>query len=159
MDTVELNVNGDKRRVEAYPGARLLYILRNDFDCKGVRFGCGTGHCGSCTVLLDERAVQSCDMPLSAADGREVTTVEDLARDRVGRVVRETFLQEQAAQCGYCINGIMMSATALLRRTLEPSSAQMADMLHRHLCRCGVHPRIVRAIQLAAVRLRTEAAS
>lgn len=158
-DIVELSVNGEKRRVVAYPGARLLYILRNDFDCKGVRFGCGTGHCGACTVLLNDRSVQSCDTPLTDADGREVTTAENLIRDPVGRVVREIFLQEQAAQCGYCINGIMMSVTALLRRTLEPSAAQTDGMLQRHLCRCGAHQRILRSISLAALRLRTEVSS
>lgn len=153
METVQLSVNGEKRRVEAYPNARLLYILRNDFNCKGVRSGCGTGHCGSCTVLLDERAVQACDTPLTAADGCEVTTAEILSKDPVGLVVRETFLQEQAAQCGYCINGIMMSATALLHRTLEPSSEQLDKMLRRHLCRCGAHQRILRSIKLAAEQL------
>jgi nicotinate dehydrogenase subunit A len=96
-------------------------------------------------------------MPLPAAEGHAVTTVEGLEADHVGKVVRESFLRQQAAQCGYCINGILMSATALLRRTFEPSEAQMRDMLQRHLCRCGVHQRIVRAVQLAAARLRSGA--
>jgi len=156
VDTVELIVNGEKRRVATYPGARLLYILRNEFMCKGARFGCGTGHCGACTVLLDDRAVQSCDTPLEEAHGHAVMTAENLAHDAVGKLVRETFLHEQAAQCGYCINGIMMSATALLRQTLEPSPKELADLLHRHLCRCGAHQRILRSIKRAAMLLQTQ---
>jgi nicotinate dehydrogenase subunit A len=127
----------------------LLYLLRNDLDCKGTRFGCGTGDCGACTVLLDGRAVQSCTTPLWSLTGQQVTTVEGLAHDPVGVLVREAFLQEQAAQCGYCINGIIISVTALLHRNATPGRIEVMEALNRHLCRCGTHVRILRAVQRA----------
>ncbi|MGH8210413.1 MAG: (2Fe-2S)-binding protein [Steroidobacteraceae bacterium] len=159
MSAVELRVNGVTHALETDPETALLYVLRNTLGCKGVRFGCGTGHCGACTVLVDGQSAQSCDMPLSAAAAREVTTIEAICHDPVGSVLRDAFLLDQAAQCAYCINGILASATALLRRTLTPSSDDIGRMLHRHLCRCGAHQRIVKAIDTAAARLRAQAAS
>jgi nicotinate dehydrogenase subunit A len=155
----ELKVNGSTHRVGADENDLLLYVLRNDLDCKGVRFGCGAGHCGACTIWMDGRAVQSCDMPLWAATGHELTTVEHLRDDPVGAVVLDAFLEHQAAQCGYCINGILMSATALLRRTTAPTEADLHETMHRHLCRCGAHARILKAIETAAARLRMEGLS
>lgn len=157
--SIELQVNGVSRRVQAGDNDLLLYVLRNDLDCKGVRFGCGAGNCGACTVLMDGRAVQSCDMPMWGVAGRSLSTPEQLAGDPVGAVVLDAFLELQAAQCGYCINGIMMSVTALLHRTTSPTPAQLRDTLHRHLCRCGAHARILRAIEAAAARLREEASA
>lgn len=157
--SLELQVNGVSHRVQAGENDLLLYVLRNDLDCKGVRFGCGAGNCGACTVLMDGRAVQSCDMPMWGVAGRSLSTPEQLAGDPIGAVVLEAFLELQAAQCGYCINGIMMSVTALLQRTTSPTSAQLQDTLHRHLCRCGAHARILRAIAAAAARLRAEASA
>ncbi|WP_341893340.1 2Fe-2S iron-sulfur cluster-binding protein [Variovorax sp. YR752] len=156
---IELQVNGVSHRVQAGENDLLLYVLRNDLDCKGVRFGCGAGNCGACTVSMDGRAVQSCDMPMWGVAGRALTTPEQLAGDPVGAVVLDAFLDLQAAQCGYCINGIMMSVTALLHRTTSPRSAELQDTLHRHLCRCGAHARILRAIETAAARLRAEASA
>ena len=153
--SVTIRVNGRTHEVSADPDAPLLYVLRNDLDFKGSRFGCGTGNCGACTVMVDGHAVQSCTTPLwsiLANPGQEILTIEGLAADPVGAVVREAFLEEQAAQCGYCINGIIISATALLKRTAQPSQAEILAALDRHLCRCGTHVRILRAIQ-RAIRL------
>jgi nicotinate dehydrogenase subunit A len=152
--TLKLRVNGVEREVSAEPGTPLLYILRNDLGLKGTRFGCGEGHCGACTVLVDGKPLQSCDTPLWSAAGHEVTTVEGLSRDGRLHPVQQAFIDEQAAQCGYCINGIMMSAVALLERNPEPGEADIAAALERNLCRCGTHVRILRAIARAAVTLR-----
>jgi nicotinate dehydrogenase subunit A len=129
--------------VQADPATPLIYVLRNDLGLKGVRFGCGTGHCGSCTVVMDGRAIQSCDTPLWSAAGKQITTVEGLGE---GHPLREAFLEEQAAQCGYCINGILMSVSSLK----NPTEEQLFKALDRHLCRCGTHVRILKAIQRAA---------
>lgn len=155
---VTISVNGRTREVQADPDAPLLYLLRNDLEFKGSRFGCGTGNCGACTVIVDGHAVQSCTTPLwsvSSTSGQEIWTIEGLATDPVGSLVREAFLQEQAAQCGYCINGIIVSVTALLKRISLPSQAEILEALSRHLCRCGTHVRILRAIQ-RAIRLIEE---
>jgi len=140
-------VNGASYEVQAEAATPLLYILRNDLNLKGVRFGCGTGHCGSCTVVMDGRAIQSCDTPLWSAAGQEITTVEGLGE---AHPLRQAFLDEQAAQCGYCINGILMSAAALLEKNKSPSKNKITEALERHLCRCGTHVRILKAIQRAA---------
>lgn len=144
-----LKVNGAGHALEADPGTPLVYVLRNDLKLKGTRFGCGTGHCGSCTVLMDGNAVQSCDTPLWAAAGREITTIEGLGGSQPHPLIA-AFVEEQALQCGYCINGIVMAAAALLQKNPDPDDAQIAAALERHLCRCGTHVRILRAIRRAA---------
>ena len=156
-ETLKLRVNGVEREVRADPATPLLYILRNDLQLKGTRFGCGEGHCGACTVLVDGKPLQSCDTPLWSAAGHEITTVEGLARDGAPHPVQQAFLDEQAAQCGYCINGIMMSAVALLERNPDPGEAEIAAALDRNLCRCGTHVRILRAVGRAARMLRERA--
>jgi len=153
-DTVKLKVNGVEREVRAEPATPLLYILRNDLGLKGTRFGCGEGHCGACTVLVDGKPMQSCDTPLWSAAGHEVTTVEGLSRGGALHPVQQAFISEQAAQCGYCINGIMVSAVALLERNPDPSETEIAAALDRNLCRCGTHVRILRAIARAAEAMR-----
>jgi nicotinate dehydrogenase subunit A len=153
-ETLKLRVNGIEREVRAEPATPLLYILRNDLGLKGTRFGCGEGHCGACTVLLDGNAVQSCDTPLWSAAGHEITTVEGLPQGGAPHPLQQAFIAEQAAQCGYCINGIMMSAAALLGRNPDPSEAEIVAALDRNLCRCGTHVRILRAIARAAATLR-----
>jgi nicotinate dehydrogenase subunit A len=145
-----LRVNGRAQEVAAEPNTPLLYVLRNDLGLKGTRFGCGAGHCGSCTVLVDGNAVQSCDTPLWSASGREITTIEGLGSAERPHPLQQAFLGEQAAQCGYCINGIIMAAAALLKRTPRPTDAEIAAALDRNLCRCGTHVRILRAIRRAA---------
>jgi len=145
-----LRVNGRAREVAAEPNTPLLYVLRNDLGLKGTRFGCGVGHCGACTVLVDGNAVQSCDTPLWSASGREITTIEGLGSAEQPHPLQQAFLGEQAAQCGYCINGIIMAAAALLKRTPRPTDAEIAAALDRNLCRCGTHVRILRAIRRVA---------
>ena len=145
-----LKVNGADREVSAEPNTPLVYLLRNDLALKGTRFGCGSGHCGACTVLMDGNAVQSCDTPLWSAAGRSITTIEGLGSAEHPHPLQQAFLDEQAAQCGYCSNGIIMSAAALLRKNRDPSDAEIAAALDRNLCRCGTHVRILRAIRRAA---------
>jgi len=153
-ETLKLRVNGIERELRAEPATPLLYILRNDLGLKGTRFGCGEGHCGACTVLFDGKAVQSCDTPLWSAVGHDITTVEGLSQGGALHPLQQAFIGEQAAQCGYCINGIMMSAVALFERNPDPSEAEIIAALERNLCRCGTHVRILRAIAKAAAMLR-----
>lgn len=151
--TVEFTLNGVACRSEAAADTPLLYVLRNDFDLTAAKFGCGLGQCGSCTVLVDGRPVQSCDVPLWSVAGRDVETLEQLRQCGEGRALQDAFVGEQAAQCGYCIPGILVSATALLRMTPAPDDEQIAAALSRNLCRCGTHVRILRAIRRAAEKL------
>ncbi len=150
MERVKLQVNGREHEVAAEAKTPLLYILRNDLGLKGTRFGCGTGHCGACTVLMDGKAIQSCDTPLWSVEGREITTIEGLGTREKLHPLQEAFLDEQAAQCGYCINGIIMSAAALLQRSKNPTEEEVTKALERNLCRCGTHVRILRAIRNVA---------
>ena len=148
--TIQLEVNGQRHAVAAAEETPLLYVLRNDLKLKGARFGCGLGQCGACTVLVDGRPVQSCDFPLSAAAGKRVTTIEGLIKDGKPHPLQQAFVAEQAAQCGYCATGIIMSAKALLDANPRPSDAQIRAALKGNLCRCGTHLRILRAIKRAA---------
>ena len=150
----EFIVNGRLASVKVDADTALLYVLRNDLCLKGTRPGCATGACGSCTVMLDGRAVQSCDTPMWAVNERAITTVEGLGTFERPHPVQQAFLDLQAAQCGYCINGIMMSIAALLAITPEPSEAQLQTTLKRHLCRCGTHFRILQAARRAAILAR-----
>ncbi len=156
--TIELNVNGTQRAVTVAADTPLIYILRNDLQLKGTRFGCGAGVCGCCTVLLDGRGIQSCNTPVSAAEGREVTTIEGLGQGRgekpgskaVPHPLQQAFVEEQAGQCGYCLTGMIMGATALLARNPSPTEAEIRSGLDIHLCRCGAYDRILRAIRRAS---------
>ena len=141
-----LTLNGVMVSTDADPATPLLYALREDFRLNGAKFGCGLGQCGACTVLLDDEPVFSCVTPLLAVEGRRVRTIEGL---RDGPVQR-AFIQEQAAQCGYCIPGMMMRAQALLERQIFPSDAEIRRFMQPNLCRCGTHMRILRAIRRAA---------
>ena len=160
-ETFKLRINGRECEVEAEPNTPLLYILRNDLKLKGTRFGCGEAQCGACNVLLDGNPAPSCDTPLWSVPGHEITTIEGIASPDTGGLhpVQQAFIDEQAIQCGYCIDGIIISAVALLRRESDPSDAQIAAALDRNLCRCGTHVRILRAIRAAAraMRRQTEA--
>jgi nicotinate dehydrogenase subunit A len=153
-ETFKLRVNGRDCEVQAEPGTPLLYILRNDLKLKGTRFGCGEGQCGACNVLLDGNAVPSCDTPLWSVPGHEVTTIEGIGGESGLHPLQQAFIDEQAIQCGYCIDGIIISAVALLRRERDPSDTQIAAALDRNLCRCGTHVRILRAIRAAARAMR-----
>ena len=147
---ITLTVNGKSHSVSAEPETALLYVLRNDLKLKGARFGCGLGQCGACTVLVDGKPVQSCDFPLSAAVGKAITTIEGLAPDGELHPLQAAFIAEQAAQCGYCVTGIIMAAKALLDANPRPADAEIRSALKGNLCRCGTHQRILNAIKRAA---------
>ncbi|MDB5883618.1 MAG: (2Fe-2S)-binding protein [Ramlibacter sp.] len=150
MAKINLRVNGTSRTLDADPQMPLLYALRNDLELKGPRFGCGKGQCGACSVLVDGAVVRSCVTPMSTVKGRAVTTLEGLGSSAKPSVVQAAFIEEQAAQCGYCINGMVMAATALLKSNPQPSETQIREALATHLCRCGTHTRIVKAVQRAS---------
>ena len=143
---IELHVNATIVRVSVDPETPLLYVLRNDLQLKGTRFGCGVGMCGACTVLVDGRAVESCDVPTGSVAGRLITTIEGLARDGELNPLQDAFLAEQAGQCGYCLSGILVATSALLEADPSPSEAAIREALDGHICRCGAHARILRAI-------------
>src|SRR5687767_10084924 len=139
----ELEVNGARREVAASPDTPLLYVLRNDLGLFGTRFGCGSGQCGACFVLIDGRAMASCDLPVSFAERKKVTTIEGLGAEHP---VQKALVAGQAAQCGYCMSGIVMSAVAFLETNKTPTEAELRSALDKNLCRCGAHNRVVRAI-------------
>ena len=150
---VTLLVNGTKHTLPVLPSAPLLYALRNDLCLNGPKYGCGLGECGACTVLIDGVAARSCAIPVSGVAGREITTLEGLGSRVQMHPVQQAFVDEQAAQCGYCLNGMIMSTVALLRRERRPSDARVREALSHNLCRCGTHIEILRAVQRAAVLL------
>ena len=147
---ITIEVNGRQHTVDADGEAPLLYILRNDLKLKGARFGCGSGACGACTVVIDGKAVQSCDISLAAAAGKRITTIEGIGSIEEMHALQRAFVEEQAAQCGYCTSGIIMTAYALLARSAQPSETEIRVALDGNICRCGTHARILRAIQRAA---------
>jgi len=146
----QLQVNGSKHALQAEENTPLLYVLRNDCDLRGTRFGCGVGQCGACHVLLDGVSVPACDTPLWATEGKAVVTVEGLGCGAGLHPLQQAFIDEQAGQCGYCLSGILISAAALLAQQPQPTEAQVRQALDKHLCRCGAHNRIVRAVLRAA---------
>lgn len=152
--TLTLHVNGKDREVQTDAETPLLYALRNDLGLVGTRYGCGIGQCGTCTVIIDGKAVQSCDVPVSAVIGKQITTVEALAVDATPHPLQRAFIDEQAAQCGYCASGILMAAKALLDTNPDPQDADIRKALEGNLCRCGTHGRILRAIKRAAKEMR-----
>jgi len=153
MATVKMEVNGAARGVEVDdPQTPLLYVLRNDLGLTGTKFGCGLAQCGACTVLVDGRAVRSCSTAASAAQSRRVTTIEGLGSPERPDPLQAAFIEEQAAQCGYCTSGMIMSARALLAQTPRPTEAQVRQALAGNLCRCGSHVRVIRAVLRAAAK-------
>ena len=160
--SVSLRVNGAVRQVSADAATPLLYVLRNDLNLLGTRFGCGSGQCGACHVLVDGTSVPSCDTPLGSVHGRSVTTVEGLATPTPGAAalhpLQQACVDEQAAQCGYCLSGVLVTAMELLRNNTQPSDAAVRQALDKHLCRCGSHNRMVRAVLRATQVLREAAA-
>ena len=145
-----LNVNGTPREIAADPETPLLYVLRNDLKLKGARFGCGLGQCGACTVIVDGKAVQSCDVPASAVAGKSITTIEGIGTAEAPHPLQRALIRHQAGQCGYCLSGIIMSAKALIDAKPRPSDAEIREALAGNLCRCGTHTRILSAIRTAA---------
>ena len=147
---ITLKVNGHEHQVESDPDTPLLYVLRDEINLNAAKFGCGLGQCGACTVIVDGKAVFSCVTPLLLLEGRQVTTLEGLGTIDAPAPIQRAFMEEQAAQCGYCIAGMMMRAQALLQKNHKPTDAQIRAELAPHLCRCGTHMRILRAVHRAA---------
>jgi nicotinate dehydrogenase subunit A len=152
--TFRFLVNGHSRDVTCRPDAPVLYVLRNDLDLRGSRFGCGLGQCGACMILLDGHPTPSCDLPAWAAEGHEIVTIEGLSDDPEMQALQDAFVARQAAQCGYCMSGILVSACALLRNDTAPDRGGIAEALDRNLCRCGSHGRVLDAVQDAARTVR-----
>ena len=150
MSSIALKVNGSVHTVDVDPATPLLYVLSDDLALNGPKFGCGLGQCGACAVIVRGRAVRSCVTPVGTLNGAEVTTLEGLGTVERPHPIQQAFIDEQAAQCGYCINGMVMTAAALLARTPKPAEAAIRDALAGNLCRCGTHMRILRAVRRAA---------
>lgn len=149
MASVNLTVNGVRRSVEAAADTPLLWVLRDELELTGTKYGCGVGQCGACTVLMDDMPIASCLMPLAAAAGRRITTIEGLSADGAHPVQR-AWLAENVAQCGFCQAGLIMETVGLLARTSNPSDAEITAALQGHLCRCGTYPRLASAVRRAA---------
>lgn len=152
--SISITVNGKHHRLAVPTDTPLLYVLRNDLQLNGPKFGCGEGQCGACTVQVGNNATRSCVFPVGAVGAAHVTTVEGLARGQQLHALQKAFLAEQAAQCGYCSSGMLMAAKALLERNPNPDEATIRREMSGQKCRCGVHNRIVRAIQRASQELR-----
>lgn len=150
MIVIKLNINGREERLDVPGDTPLLYVLRNDLGLNGPKFGCGLAQCGACMVLVDGRPMQSCAMPASAAEGREVTTLEGLGGRENPHPLQLAFIEEQAMQCGYCASGMIVSGAALLKANPDPSEAEIRGALKNNLCRCGTHNRILKAVRRAA---------
>lgn len=148
--TIHLKVNGEPHDVSAEPGTMLLYVLRDSLGLHGPKFGCGLSECGACTIHLDGEATHSCVLPVEAVEGHEITTLEGLGSTEHPSALQQAFIAEQAVQCGYCINGMIMTAAALLKKNPHPTRDEIKQALDGNLCRCGTHMRIVRAIERAA---------
>jgi nicotinate dehydrogenase subunit A len=154
-----LKVNGRDHQVDAEADTPLLYVLRDDLALNAAKFGCGLGQCGACTVIVDGKAVLSCVTPMLLLEGKQVTTLEGLGSIETPAPIQRAFMEEQAAQCGYCIAGMMMRAQALLQRNAKPTDDEIRAEMEPHLCRCGTHMRILRAIRRAAHLMQTADAS
>ena len=157
MSQFDLTVNGSKQRVDTDADTPLLYVLRDDLHLNGAKFGCGLGQCGACTVMVGDAAVLSCLMPVSTIGARPVKTIEGLGSAAHPSVLQQAFIDEQAAQCGYCIAGMIMRAQALLEKIPAPTDAQIRTHMALNLCRCGTHMRILRAIRRASTKLAGKA--
>jgi nicotinate dehydrogenase subunit A len=154
-----LKVNGKDHQIDADPDTPLLYVLRDNLELNAAKFGCGLGQCGACTVIVDGKAVLSCVTPLVLLNGKQVTTLEGLGSIEAPAAIQRAFMEEQAAQCGYCIAGMMMRAQALLLRNARPTDDEIRAELELNLCRCGTHMRILRAVHRAAHLMQTADAS
>jgi nicotinate dehydrogenase subunit A len=147
---ITLEVNGTIHRLDSNPATPLLYVLRDELKLNGAKFGCGLGQCGACTVIADGEAIYSCSVPISVLEGRRIRTLEGLGTLEKPGLVQRAFIEEQAAQCGFCIPGMIMRAQALLERQPAPTQAEIRQALRGNLCRCGTHMRILRAVERAA---------
>ena len=150
MAQITLNVNGKSRMVDVDPTTPLLYVLRDDLELHGPRFGCGLSQCGACTVIIDGSTVRSCSYPVSSAKNKQITTLEGLGTVAHPHALQAAFIEEQAAQCGYCMNGMIMTAKVLLDKNPHPNDEDIKRALDGNLCRCGSHLRVIRAVKRAA---------
>jgi len=150
MARIPLKVNGKTQVVDVEPDMPLLYALRNDLQLNGPKYGCGLAQCGACTVIMDGAAIRSCVTPVTAAQNRAVTTLEGLGSTKKMHKIQQAFVDEQAVQCGYCINGMIMTTKALLDKNPRPADSQIKEALAGNLCRCGTHIRILRAVKRAS---------
>ena len=153
MAKMTLRVNGKSQTVDAEPEMPLLYALRNDLQLNGPKFGCGLAQCGACTVIIDGAAIRSCVTPVAAAQNKAITTLEGLGNTKKLHKIQQAFVDEQAVQCGYCINGMIMTTKALLDKNPKPTDSQIKEALAGNLCRCGTHIRILRAVKRASGQL------
>ncbi len=151
---ITLNVNSKSRQVDVDPATPLLYVLRDHLELNGAKFGCGLGQCGACTVMADGEAIFSCVVPVSVLQGRRIKTLEGLGTIENPGPVQRAFIEEQAAQCGFCIPGMIMRAQALLEKNPTPSQAEIRQSLNTNLCRCGTHMRVLRAVERAASAMK-----
>jgi aerobic-type carbon monoxide dehydrogenase small subunit (CoxS/CutS family) len=151
---ITLTINGRRHEVDADPDTPLLYVLRDDLQLNGAKFGCGFGQCGACTVMVDGKAIFSCVTPIALLLARQIKTIEGLGTESAPGVVQRAFIDEQAAQCGYCIAGMVMRAQALLERNPSPTEDQIREAMMPNLCRCGTHMRILRAVERAALAMK-----
>jgi nicotinate dehydrogenase subunit A len=154
MSVFNLNVNGQSHSVDVDPGTPLLYVLSDDLELRGPKFGCGLGQCGSCTVIAGGRAIRSCMTPVSALAGSEITTLEGLGTAEKPHAIQKAFIDEQAMQCGFCVNGVIMTAKAFLDKNPKATAAQIQQAMSGVLCRCHAHVRMLRAIQRYAAEVR-----
>ncbi|MDX1470860.1 MAG: (2Fe-2S)-binding protein [Flavobacteriaceae bacterium] len=150
MESFSLTVNGKTHTINSSPQAPLLYVLRNQLQLNGPKYGCGFEQCGACMVHIDGKCGPSCQIPIKEVNGKTITTIEGLAKDNELHPVQQAFIDEQAAQCGYCINGLVMNSVALLNENQNPSEETIKERLQRNICRCGVHSRVVKAVQKAS---------
>ena len=157
--TLSLNVNGRDHSVDADPATPLLYVLRDDLHLNAAKFGCGMGQCGACTVMVDGKPVFSCLLPIAALSGRKVVTVEGLGSIDKPSGIQRAFIEEQAAQCGYCIAGMIVRAQSLLQKNTAPSDDEIRSHMQPNLCRCGTHMRILRAVRRAADAMKSAQAN
>ena len=153
MAKISLRVNGKNQTIDAEPDMPLLYALRNDLQLNGPKFGCGMAQCGACTIIMDGNAIRSCVTEVKAAANRPITTLEGLGSTKKMHKIQQAFVDEQAVQCGYCINGMIMSTKALLDKNPKPTDSQIKEALAGNLCRCGTHIRILRAVKRASGQL------
>jgi carbon-monoxide dehydrogenase small subunit len=153
IEAIPFTLNGKSVRVEADGERPLLWVLRTDFGLTGTKFGCGEGYCGACTVLVNDEAVKSCQVPLKSVRGKSVRTIEGLARGETLHPVQQAFVEHDALQCGYCTSGMILAAVSLLKKKPKPTLQEIKEGMEDNICRCGAHTRIVQAVQAAAERM------
>lgn len=153
QETISFHINGNETVLKTDPAQTLLWVLRNHFNMTGTKYGCGSGFCGACTVIIDKEAVRSCSIPVSDVAGKNVITIEGLAKDGKLHPVQQAFVDHDALQCGYCTPGMIMNAVALLMKNPKPSREQIVKGMEDNYCRCGAHIRIIKAIETAATKI------